>query len=104
MKELKELVAFGLSAGEFVAGLADGFSFDDIKKGIEVAKLAGPGLKDAKAALGEYQAMTDEQAKELEDFVVMDFDIADDGVEMAIESALKIVISLHDLANLLPKP
>lgn len=105
MMELKALVGFGLSCGELLAGLGDGFSFDDVKKVIDCAKQASPALKGAKAALGQYLVMSDEQAKELEDFVIADFDIADDQVEFVIESALKVAIELHGLASIFaPKP
>lgn len=104
IKETKELVAFGLSVGELVAGLQDGFSFDDVKKAVEAARLAGPGLKDAELALGEYLAMNDVQALELETFIEQEFDIPSDNVELAIETALRFAIQARVLVNLfLPK-
>lgn len=103
-KELKELVAFGLAAGELVAGLADGVGFDDVGKVVAAAKAAGPGLAGAGDALKEYVAMSDADALELENFVVAEFDIADDKVEMAIEQALKVAIELHSLVALFVKP
>lgn len=103
-KELKELVGFGLSCAELIAGLAEGVSFDDVAKLIAVARQAGPGLNGAGAALVEYANMTDAEALDLEKFVESDFDIASENVEVAIEAALKVAIQLHDLVKLvLPK-
>lgn len=100
-KELKELVGFGLSVGELIAGLADGFGFDDVKKAIDAAKLAAPAFKDAHKALAEYVGMTDTEAAELEAYVFTEFDIADDKIEAAIEGALKLAIELRSLVALL---
>ena len=97
---LKELVAFGLSLGELIGGLSDGVGFDDVGKLVKAARLAGPALKDAKLALSEYAAMSDEQAVDLEKFVVDNFDIKDDVVEAAVEGALKVAIQLHDVVGL----
>lgn len=98
--ELKALVSFGLSAGELVAGLANGFSFDDVQKALEVVKKA-PAMKLALPALAEYRAMTDEDAEDLEAFISADFDIPDDRVEAAIESALNFLVELHGLLSFL---
>lgn len=102
VNEVKELLAFGLSAGELVAGLADGVGFDDVGKAIKAARLAKPAFKDAKLALEQYIAASPEEVVELEQFVVDNFDIADDKIEAVIETALKVVIQLHDLAGLIP--
>lgn len=101
MINLKELVTFALKLGELISSVADGVSFDDISKLINVARIAGPAFKDAKLALGEYAGMTDAQAVELEQYVVDNFDISDDKVELAIEAGLKVAIQLHELAKLL---
>lgn len=103
-KELKELVAFGLAAGELVAGLVDGVGFDDVAKVVKAGTLAGPGLAGAASALTEYANMTDAEAMELESFVIQNFSIPDHSVEVAIEVALGVVIKLHELVKLfLPK-
>ena len=47
--------------------------------------------------------LADAEALELETWVEQEFDISNDSVELAIESALKLVIQLHDLAKLLIK-
>lgn len=100
-KELKELVGFALSCGELIAGLADGVGFDDVGKVVTCAKEAGAAFDGAAAALTEYANMTDAEAKDLEDFVVKEFDITQDSVEAAIEGALKVAIELHGLVKLL---
>lgn len=100
---LQELVAFGLSCGELIAGLSDGVGFDDVSKVVKSARLAGPALKDAKLAFTEYANMTDEQAKDIEAYVQENFDISDEGVEMAVKTALTVAMELHDLAKLFVK-
>jgi hypothetical protein len=103
-KELKELVGFGLSCAELIAGLAEGVSFDDVTKLVAVARQAGPGLNGAGAALVEYVKMSDAEAADLEAFVESEFDIPADTVELAIEGALKVAIQLRELVGLvLPK-
>ena len=103
--QLKTFVGGLLTLGEFLAGLGDGFSFDDIRKAVEVAKVMNPMLQNAKPALDQYRAMSDEQAKELEDYIAAEFDIEDDKLELVIESVLRFAIELRGLADiLLPKP
>lgn len=104
-QNLKELVGFGLTAGELVAHFAGGGSiWTAIGKLVDLGKLVGPAFKDANLALQEYANMTDIEAAELESYVVAEFDIADDALEATIESALKIAIQLHELAKLVIKP
>lgn len=104
IQNLKEIVGCGLSAGELIASLSNGFGFDDVKPALETAKRIPAAAKDAKLALAEYQNMSDTQAMELEEFVQNDFDIANDVLELAIEKAINLVISLHELAQLIPVP
>lgn len=101
VKELKELVAFGLSAGELVAGLLDGVGFDDVAKVVKTGVLAAAAIPVAHDALLEYANMTDAEAEDLESYVVTNFNIDNADVEKAIESALTLLIKLHDLAKLL---
>lgn len=103
-KELKELVGFGLSVGELVAALLDGIGVDDAEEALEVAMRAVPGITGADLALAEYVAMSDEEAAELEAFVIADFDIPADNVEAAVEGALKVAIMLRGLINIFKKP
>lgn len=103
MKELKELLLAVLKLGELIEGLADGVGFEDVSKLIALGKSAGPGLKDAKQALSEYANLTDAQAIELNAYVGSSFDLADDKVEAAVETGLKVAIELHELAKLFVK-
>jgi hypothetical protein len=70
---------------------------------VEVARGAGPALAGAAAALGQYINMDDMAAVELEKYIVTEFDLADDKVEAAIETALQVAIQLHDLVKLFVK-
>lgn len=102
-KELKELVAFGLTAAELVESFLDGVSILDVPKVIQTGVAAASGIPGAKEALVEYANMTDAEALELEAFVQEEFDIADENLEVAIEGALGLVIKLHELAKLFIK-
>jgi len=101
MKELKSLVGFGLACAELVADLADGVSFSLISKVVQVAKEAKPAFKGAEVAFEQYVGMTDEAALEIEQWVVSEFDIDNEKVELAIESALKAIIQLRVIVELL---
>lgn len=102
VQNLKELVGFGLSCGELVGALQDGFDLSDLGKVLEAAKRVG-SLKNARLALAQYLAMSDAEAQELEAYVIADFDIADDKVEAMIEAGLRVVIELHEVAALFIK-
>lgn len=103
-QNLKELVGFALSTVELGSHFAEGGTiWTAVGKLIDVGKQAGPAFKDAALALQEYANMNDAEALELETWVEQEFDISNDSVELAIESALKLVIQLHDLAKLLIK-
>lgn len=98
-------MGLGLSVGELVAHLGAGNSvWSAVGKVVDIGRMVGPAFKDANLALSEYANMTDEEAAGLEAYVVSEFDISDDTVEVAIESALKLVIQLHELAKLVVKP
>lgn len=98
--ELKEVLGLILSAIEAGFAFADGFQFSDVAKGIEAIKKL-PAIKKAEAAFNQYKSMSDQEALELEDFVVTEFDVSDDKVEQVIEGALKVVIDLHAVAGLI---
>lgn len=99
---LKVLLGAVLSAGELVSKLSDGLSFSDVAAVVDFAKKVVPAIHDAKAALAEYQAMSDAEAVDLEAYVVQNFSIPDVAVEQAIEGGLKLLIELHGLISLFP--
>jgi len=103
-QNLKEIVDFGLSTGEVIAGLQDGVDLKDLGPALSAAKKAPAALKDASLAWDEYCDMDDAEALELENFVVTEFDIPNDKVEEAIERGFKIACELRALIPLFKKP
>lgn len=101
-QELKDVVGAGLTFIEAGFAVADGLDVSDVGKALEALKKL-PELKKAPQALAEYKAMNDEQAKDLEDFVITEFDISDDKVEVVIETVLNSLIGLHSVAALILK-
>lgn len=101
--KLKVLVGGVLSVVELLFSVADGFSFGLIGKLIDVAKKAGPALAAAPAAALQYLNMTDAEALDVEEYVAVEFDIADDKIESVIEQALKVAVELRSLVALFVK-
>ncbi len=104
VQNLKEILDFSLSTGEVVAGLQDGVDLKDLAPALSAAKKAPAALKDAALAWDEYLDLDDAEALELENFVVTEFDIANDRVEEVIEKTFKFAIELHDLVSMFKKP
>lgn len=97
---LKAFLAMGFSMAKVVDVLGDGFQLGDLGPILTAAKSIPGGLAAAPAALTQYLTMSDEEALPLEDWVTSTFDLKDDAVELAIETALKAVIELHSLVRL----
>lgn len=105
LDSLKAFLNMGFKLAGVVAVLGDGFQFGDLGAIVVAAKSVPGGLKAASTAWSQYVSMNDEDALPLEDWVVATFDIPNDSVEVAIETALKVVIELHSLVQLVvPKP
>lgn len=102
--QLKTFLKFGFALGKVVDALSDGFGLGDLGAIISAAKSIPGGLAAAPSALSQYLAMSDEEALPLEDWVVAEFDISNDMVEVGIEMALKVVIELHSLVKLVAGP
>lgn len=103
MKELKELVYFGLKCGELFEKLSDGFQLRDLQSVIAASVAAPSAIKDAKLAFDEYVAMSDAEAAELEQYIKENFNISDDLIEGVIYQVLDVLIELRSLASLLKK-
>lgn len=101
--KLKVLVGGILSVTELVFSVADGFSFGLIGKLVDVAKKAGPALAAAPQAALQYMQMSDDEALDVENYVVAEFDIENDKVEAVIEQALKVAVELRSLVALFVK-
>ena len=101
-KELLEVVGFALSLVEGIASLVDGgVSFSDVVKFVEAARRAPAAFKDIHLALPELKNLSDAGKEELKKFIEEDFDIPQDNIELAIESALKVAVDLSDLLKVL---
>lgn len=98
---LKAFLSMGFSLGKVVGALSDGFQLGDLGAIVGAAKAIPGGLSAAPSALSEYLNMSDEDAVPLEDWVVATFSVPNPTVEVAIETALKLVIECHALARLL---
>jgi hypothetical protein len=94
---IKAFLSMGFSFGKVVEALADGFQLSDLGPILGAAKSIPGGLAAAPMALAQYLQMTDEEAAPLEAWVIETFDLKDDSVEHAIETALTVVIELHSL-------
>lgn len=96
-ESIKAFLAMGFSFGKVVEALGDGFQLSDLGPILGAAKAIPGGLAAAPVALSQYLSMSDEDAAPLEAWVVETFDLKDDAVEHAIETALTVVIELHSL-------
>jgi hypothetical protein len=94
---IKSFLKLGFSLGKVIEALSDGFQLSDLGEILGAAKAIPGGLAAAPLALAQYLQMTDEEALPLEQWVVAEFDLKDDSVEHAIETALTVVIELHSL-------
>lgn len=106
VKELKELLAFVLSLGMAVdKSLAN----DGKITLLDAANLLDPAMKAPAAfagldiALLELQDLSDDEKKELQEFVQASFDIADDKLEAVVEGALGVAISVAKVLAMLKK-
>ena len=107
VKELKELVAFGLAFGMAVdKSLADDgkVTFADAGNLIQPIMKAPAAFGGADQALVELKALDDEGKKELNEFVKSEFDIHDDHVEAIVEEAISMAVSGARILALLKAP
>jgi hypothetical protein len=103
-KETKELLGFGFALVGVGVALSDGFQIGDLGKIVDAARQAPAGIAGAADALAEYAGMSDEEAVDLEAWVVANFDIPNDALEATIEGVLDVLIRIHGLAKLIVKP
>lgn len=96
VKELKELVSFGLAFGMAIdKSLADDgkITFGDVGNLIAPIMQAPAAFGGAQIALVELKALDEDGKKELNEFVKAEFNIADDKVEAIIEEAINMAVS-----------
>lgn len=96
VKELKELVGFGLAFGMAVdKSLADDgkVTFGDVGNLIAPIMKAPSAFQGADQALVELKALDDEGKKELNEFVKGEFDIRDENIEAIVEEAVSMAVS-----------
>lgn len=106
VKELKELVDFGLALGMAVdKSLADDgkISFADAGNLIAPIMKAPAAFAGAEKALDELKALDDEGKKELHDFVKSEFDVHNDDVEAIVEECVDMAVSAARVVALLAK-
>lgn len=106
IKELKELLDFGLSLGMAVD---KSYANDGKITLIDAALLLTPAMKAPAAfsgldiALLELKDLDDAEKQELQEHVKASFDIADDKLEAIVEGALSVAISVAKVLALLKK-
>lgn len=99
-KEIKELVSFGAAVATLVEGLANGFELSDLTQAVRTAQLAPAALKDAHLAWSEYLDLDDAEAGDLDSYVQSVFKLENVSVELFIEKALAVVVSVRELVKL----
>lgn len=97
---LKKLIKFALDFTEQIAtSTKDGWQWTDSFSFIdEVAQIPGV-IKSWDAIRKELGELSDDERKELNDWVAEDFDIEDDRVEAMIEHALQLAINAIALVD-----
>ena len=101
-KELKELLAFVVAMVQGIGdSIEDGkFSLTDLFKFFKALRKSAAAFKGLDALKGQLSKMTEEDKKELSDYVADELDLANDVLESYIEQALAVAISLLDLIPL----
>lgn len=106
VKELKEMVSFGLSLGMAIdKSLADDgkISFADVGNLIAPIMKAPAAFMGADKALEELKNLDEEGKKEMNDFVKSEFDIADDKIEAIVEECIGIAMSAAKVVSMVAK-
>lgn len=107
MKETTEMTMFAVALGNAIGESAkdNNISLLDATNFFGAMTSAGPAFADMQKIPGELSAMDEADKKALCDLVVAKFDIPQDGIELVVEKALKVAISLADLlTDLFKKP
>ncbi len=100
IKNLKVIIGFNLSVGEELAkALEDGqFSFSEVL-GFTDELMEIPKVVEAvKKAPEEFKDLDEKEAAELKEYFCIEFDIANDKVEAAIEASFKFAIAIAEFA------
>lgn len=106
LKEVKELVSFGLSIGMAIdSSLADDgkITFADAGKLLAPLIKAPAAFTGADKALVELKALDDEGKKELNEFVKAEFKIQDEKLEEVIEECVSVGVSIAKVVALVAK-
>ena len=106
IKELKELVNFGLKLGEAVdKSLADDgkLTLTDAPNLYPAVMAAGPGVMGISSVYAELKDLDSEEAQELVQYVKDEFDLSSDAVEAAVEGALELGVQLWKIVSAFKK-
>jgi len=105
IENLKEAVAAGLSVGESLNAMLDGFQFNDISKFVEAAKRLPAAIKDGSEIVPEYADLDDAERSALTAFIDADFELPGHvEIEHAIETGLAVALSLSEVVKLFTPP
>jgi len=96
IKETKELIKFATDLAEGISGaLEDGeWSFSDIGKFLPAAQSAFAGISGIDEVLAELKDLDEDEKLELEEFVITEFDIAQEDAEIYVEKAISLILNL----------
>jgi len=101
IKELKDVVRFGISLGERIASaLEDGeLTWADAFKFVGVLGEASDALKGAQSIPGEMMDLSVDEKAELDAMVVTEFNIPNDKVEAYIEQGFKVATAIAQIVT-----
>lgn len=101
IKETKEMLKLLLTLAEAIAGsLEDGkVGFSDMLRFFGALRAVGPAVKDIGNMAAEIADLSKEEMAELEQYVVAEFDIANDILEGYIEKGLQATLLVLELVK-----
>lgn len=104
IEEVKSAVALGLSLGELTEALGDGVGLGDIGVLLRAAKRVAPAIAAFRSGLilPELKDLSDVEKEQLKQFIVGQFDLENDQLEVSIEKGLAIAVDLCELLKVFP--
>lgn len=104
VQEIKDVVGLGIGVAQLVDSAAAGLSFSQVFGVIGVLKQVKPAIEAVKSGklLAEFQDLDDAEKADLVSWFDSSFQIKEQDVEQLIEKIWLAVLSLSDLAKILP--
>jgi len=104
-KDLVEVIDLGITlAEETFKILEDGkIGFTDFDNIVKIYKKVEPAIEDIGKARASLSALSESDAKELNDYFQKEFDLPNDYVESCVEAAAEVAINLGKLFSFFKK-